>query len=1297
MPFNFKKFFEGIKIVPKASSTANAKGEFEVDSVTGKANYHNGTTLSPIVTEDHDATLENKDIDAETNTISNISDDEIKAGAAIDATKIADGTVNNTEFQSLNGISSNIQTQLDAKLDDFSSTTDNALLRSDGTSGEAVQDSGIIIDDSDNVSGVSSLGLDGPITDASLTASKALATNGSKAIVSSSTSATELGYLSGVTSPVQTQLNAKLDDFSSANDNRLVRTNGTAGDAIQESPVTLDDSGNMSGVGTLGLTGPVTDQSLTANRALASNGSKAIVSTSVTDTELGRLSGVTSAIQTQLDGKINDTGDTMSGNLSMGGNSITSLADPVSATDAANKQYVDGVAQGLDVKASVRVATTVAGTLATSFENGDTIDGVVLATGNRILIKNQAAPAENGIYVVAASGAPTRALDANAYEELVGAFTFVEEGTTNADTGWVCSANSGGTLGVTSLPFVQFSTAGAVTTDGEGIEITGNQLSLELDGTTLSKSASGLKVNEIADAQIAAAAAIARSKLASGNNYRILANNSSGVMSENAALTAAYNVYADANGQLAGEAQTALVRGGSAIDNSQVNDNTTTGSAAVLNAVSGHVRLTNASLVSLGTIPAPASGGIQFTLYNDTGNAVTILNDTGATSANRIYTGTGGDLSLANGKTLLLKYDGTDQRWLLVGGTGTGTSSGGINYILNPDAETNTTGWSTYADAAATSPVDGTGGSPNSTWTRNTSSPLRNNADFVLTKNSGSSRQGEGVGYAFTIDAADKAQVLRISFDYLGSANFVYGDGTVTTPSDIRVFIYDVTNSVLIEPSQTLLTGSGKYVSEFQSASNSTSYRLIFHIAATHTNAWTFQVDNVSVGPREIARGPMDVYLGAITTTGSWSTNTTYTSQYWRRGDKLYGSVKLALAGAPTAATLTVTLPNSLSIDTTKVLYSDNSRSKVGYGWIRDSGTNSYSINAISQSSTPTAIDITYDDDAAAAVSNNNTVNATTPITFASGDSIIFTFEVPILGWGSNTITSSDSGTRTVAANLNLSGNQTVSSTSETTISFATAEYDTTGIFSLANNGFVIKESGIYNFDLQSYVTSMTADENVYLAVKVNGSIVRQLFYPLSSTIGSYAISGQLKLNSGDIVIGVIKSAVDTSYTLDGSSSRTFFSINKIQSPQTIGMADTVAFYAVDDAPSSSAFNETANLIFGSDSQQFKDSHGAYNATTGVYTAPISGWYVIAGRTRVGGTEATNQQLTLSVFKNSSVFDRGQTVVMNSGLTNVTVNIYTEAYLNAGDTIALRISTDITGAAIVTNNNGHQFSVRRAG
>lgn len=169
--------------------------------------------------------------------------------------------------------------------------------------------------------------------------------------------------------------------------------------------------------------------------------------------------------------------------FSMNSHKITSLSTPTASGDAATKGYVDGLISGVSSwKTAVRAASTANGTLATAFENGDTMDGITLATGNRILLKNQTAPEENGIYVVAASGAPARATDADAGSELLGAAVWVEEGSTLADTGWVQTVDGTITVNTTGLTFVQFSGAGQITA-GTGMSKSGNTLNVGAGST----------------------------------------------------------------------------------------------------------------------------------------------------------------------------------------------------------------------------------------------------------------------------------------------------------------------------------------------------------------------------------------------------------------------------------------------------------------------------------------------------------------------------------------------------------------------------------------------------------------------------------------------------------------------------------------------------------------------------------------------------------------------------------------------------------------------------------------------
>jgi len=217
------------------------------------------------------------------------------------------------------------------------------------------------------------------------------------------------------------------------------------------------------------LSGPTTGSDAAPTfRALVSDDIPSLAHTKISDFDAGVRTNTLSQMAAPT------------GAVSMNSQKITGLADPTGDNDAANKGYVDGVAQGLDVKDSVVATTTANGTLSTAFANGQSIDGVTLQTGDRILIKNQTTQSQNGIYNVNASGAPSRTTDMATGSNAAGAFVFVEQGTINAENGFTCTSDTGSAVvGTNNLTFAQFSGAGQVIA-GDGLDKSGNTLSVDL-------------------------------------------------------------------------------------------------------------------------------------------------------------------------------------------------------------------------------------------------------------------------------------------------------------------------------------------------------------------------------------------------------------------------------------------------------------------------------------------------------------------------------------------------------------------------------------------------------------------------------------------------------------------------------------------------------------------------------------------------------------------------------------------------------------------------------------------------
>ena len=237
---------------------------------------------------------------------------------------------------------------------------------------------------------------------------------------------------------------------------------------------TITFSGDASGSGTTSVTLTLANAGTAGTYTKVTTDAKGRVTsgTTLSATDIPTLTAAKiSDFDTQVRTSRLDQMAAPTAEVSLNSQKITNLATPTADTDAATKAYVDASRSGLDVKASVRAATTANITLSGT----QTVDGVALIAGDRVLVKDQSTASANGIYVVAAS-TWSRSTDADTDAEVTsGMFTFVEEGTVNADSGWVLSTNNPIVVGSTSLAFAQFSGAGQITA-GAGLTKTGNTL-----------------------------------------------------------------------------------------------------------------------------------------------------------------------------------------------------------------------------------------------------------------------------------------------------------------------------------------------------------------------------------------------------------------------------------------------------------------------------------------------------------------------------------------------------------------------------------------------------------------------------------------------------------------------------------------------------------------------------------------------------------------------------------------------------------------------------------------------------
>lgn len=576
-------------------------------------------------------------------------------------------------------------------------------------------------------------------------------------------------------------------------------------------------------------------------------------------------------------------------------------------------------------------------------------------------------------------------------------------------------------------------------------------------------------------------------------------------------------------------------------------------------------------------------------------------------------------------------------------------------------------------------PYRGTGGSPNVTFTRSTTTPLRGIADFNFAKDA-ANRQGQGVSTDFTIDSADQAKVLTVTFDYeVLSGTYADGDLTVyliADPSGTPVVIQPAGYTIQSATSGTKM----REIATFQTQASGQSYRLCLHVASTSAQAYTIAIDNVSVSPQKVVYGsPVTDWVSYTPTLGGVGTATGVSFKYRRIGDSI-SVVGTFVTGTPTASSFTISLP--FSIDSTKAINASPAGMVIR-------GAASFQGSAIILR-TDLSTSVVYSGGQWTAVQLGLTPQNGS-VLFPSGETVSVEFFYPAAGLSSSVQMSNDTDTRVVSFQASTSAATSVTS-SDTLIPFATVAQDTHGAWN-GSDTYTVPVSGTYRVSvkLATNAGAFIANNGSLIYIYKNGvsnKAVAEWAAGSSTTLG-VLMSGSTTLtcNAGDTIKIYAVSA--TTVSLNGLTSRNYVSIERLSGPATIAASESVQ--AQYWASANGTVNATTPINF--DSRAY-DSHSA--VTTGAawkFTAPISGKYQLNVFLYPNG--APGSSVLVVVYKNGSIFNSFgyvQASVVGSGASSVIVE------MNAGEFIDIRTTANYPFFGSATRgNNPCLISISRVG
>lgn len=692
-----------------------------------------------------------------------------------------------------------------------------------------------------------------------------------------------------------------------------------------------------------------------------------------------------------------------------------------------------------------------------------------------------------------------------------------------------------------------------------------------------------------------------------------------------------------------------------------------------------------------------ASGTVSHVLINDGSGVMSSeaqlaisRGGTGQTTASASFDAlspltTKGDLIVRNASTNTRLPIGSDGQVLVgdstqsLGVKWTSLQQGTKNYLTYNNFENNaTTGWNKFNTTL-------TGVNPTGTVTLTAASittfatTATNPLAGVYSLNVASSAAwsaGQGIiSDAYSIDREDLATVMRFNFFTEIVSGLSNLSLTGTTTNTFAVWFYDVTNSAWIQPSSCYgLTGTGKVSGEVQLPSTCLSFRLAILCANASAGAVSLNFDDFSFGPQQTVRGPTITDPVAITPTFTgFGTVSGVECSTFRVGGNLRGRIKF-VTGTTTGVTAQVSIGwNGISGNVTTASSISATGQVVGKGNI-DTAAGTF-FGGLTLIATPNVSYLTFGVESS---TTNGITSALGNAIGSSGKTIEMYFEVPIQGWSSNTLLSSDQSGRIVTARMAKSGTQSLPAGATTKITGFTVIDDKTGMCDTTNSRFNILEPGGYELKFENWIS--TAAVSHTQAYKVNGGTATWMSSDAvqNRNLGS-AFIPNLKVNDYVEVFIFVGSGTNT---LAAGDNDTYVSLTKVQGPVQIAAIESI----------STSYSSTAGQSITTSFTTFVaatkswDSHGSYNTSTGEWIFSAPGEYSFDGFFRqaslastIGFSTAFALHVNGSLVKYVGVGRRH-----TSSSISLEIPVHGKIKVLAGQVVTLKMVSDAAGTLDTT-------------